>query len=322
MRNRVLYQYAIVFCALLASCSFFDPLSKYPARLEGLASQYIGDVGVQSDPQVIFSDNFENWNCESCPPENTWDVHLNTSGRARIVPSSIIPSNGGDSALEVSCWSDPGDQTAGLTLKLGNYVDVDEELGDGYEDIYLRYYIKFDHDYKILNNHGINLGGRDLSHPNPSWVGMANVRRIEEAGYFFSGLQPAGLKGDQSIELDIYSYHIDKPGRFGEVFRQQRSVKMEVGKWYCIERHLRLNSVDLDSNVVKSDGLEEVWVDGLLVTRIEGIRYRITPKLRITYLGLETYYHGLPSEYSEENPIKVYFDNVVIAKSYIGPVQE
>lgn len=43
--------------------------------------------------------------------------------------------------------------------------------------------------------------------------------------------------------------------------------------------------------------------------------------MHITFFSLETYYHGLPEEFDQANPIKVYFDNVVIARKYIGPVR-
>jgi hypothetical protein len=42
--------------------------------------------------------------------------------------------------------------------------------------------------------------------------------------------------------------------------------------------------------------------------------------LRITFFSLETYYHGLPEQYHKSNPIRVYFDNLVIARKYVGPV--
>ncbi len=35
----------------------------------------------------------------------------------------------------------------------------------------------------------------------------------------------------------------------------------------------------------------------------------------------ETYYHGLPKEYDAAHPIKVYFDNLVMARQYVGPMQ-
>ncbi len=52
----------------------------------------------------------------------------------------------------------------------------------------------------------------------------------------------------------------------------------------------------------------------------DGVRFRRVPNLRITFFSLETYYHGLPQEYGPDNPIEVYFDNVVIAKEYVGPI--
>ena len=63
-------------------------------------------------------------------------------------------------------------------------------------------------------------------------------------------------------------------------------------------------------------------VDGKLTHRIEGIRYRRSDNLKITFLSLETYYHGLRFDYDRENPIKVYFDHVTIATEYIGPIRQ
>lgn len=42
-------------------------------------------------------------------------------------------------------------------------------------------------------------------------------------------------------------------------------------------------------------------------------------RMRITRLSLGTYYHGLPSQFDQDHPIKVYFDDVVVARSYVGP---
>jgi hypothetical protein len=44
--------------------------------------------------------------------------------------------------------------------------------------------------------------------------------------------------------------------------------------------------------------------------------------LRITYFALESWYPNLPADFTAERPLKVYYDNLVIARKYIGPVQE
>ena len=48
-----------------------------------------------------------------------------------------------------------------------------ENLGPGHDEIYVRWYQKFDDNYRNVQNHGGNLGGRDLQMPNAAWVGMA-----------------------------------------------------------------------------------------------------------------------------------------------------
>jgi hypothetical protein len=88
-----------------------------------------------------------------------------------------------------------------------------------------------------------------------------------------------------------------------------------------VEHHMRLNSVDPTEADGNADGMEELWIDGQLSIRREGLRFRRVPQLRITYFSLETYYHGLPEEFSQDNPIRVYFDNVVIARKYIGTMK-
>ena len=86
---------------------------------------------------------------------------------------------------------------------------------------------------------------------------------------------------------------------------------------------MKLNSVDSDkSDPANADGVEELWVDGRLTIRKTDVRFRRVEHLRITLFSLETYYHGLPEQYGRNHPIKVYFDNVVIAKSYIGPMSK
>jgi hypothetical protein len=77
---------------------------------------------------------------------------------------------------------------------------------------------------------------------------------------------------------------------------------------------MKLNSVD----PLQADGVEELWVDGELAIRRDGLRFRRVPEVRITVFELEVYYHGLPEKFTGEKPIKVYFDNVVIAKERIG----
>jgi hypothetical protein len=109
---------------------------------------------------------------------------------------------------------------------------------------------------------------------------------------------------------------MDKPDNWGDDYKLKPNErkKIEIGRWYCLERHLKLNSV----SPLKADGVEELWVGGELAIRRAGLRFRKVPELRISVFELEVYYHGLPDRYPEAKPIKVYYDNVVVATERIG----
>lgn len=290
----------------------------------GIAAGYPGDIGINRDPDVIFADDFESWGNVSELPPGEWSVRRNEVSRTAVVPGSIEVDSStvpGENILEIACWAgDSGSETGGISMKLGNYSDEGEGLGDGHDELYVRYYIKFDDEYRAVQNHGANLGGRDLKMENAAWVGMAGIRDISTRGYFYSGVQPRGELGDKELEMGFYSYHLDKKGQWGENYEVLKRIPLVVGKWYCVERRMKLNSVDPDEpDPAVADGVEELWIDGELAISKEDVRFRRVPHLRISFFSLETYYHGLPGQYDRANPIKVCFDNLVIAKRYIGP---
>ena len=297
-----------------------------------------------AEPDVIFADDFESWKAGGTqPPGGTWSVRKNKTSRTRVIPGKVGAggwAGPGENVLEVACWTEgSGSQSGGLSLKLGNYNHRNEGLGDGHDELYLRYYIKFDEDYRAVRNHGANLGGRDLTRNDAAWVGMAGIRDVSTRGYFYSGVQPRGKQGSRELEMGFYSYHLDKKGPWGENYEVRQRIPLGVGTWHCVERHMKLNSVDpakadpgsaagsegrsaAGSEGRCADGLEELWIDGKLTIRKEGVRFRRVARLKLTFLSLETYYHGLPKEYGRANPIKVYFDNVVIARRYVGPLKK
>jgi len=308
----------------LNGCISMNPAFSEPPRLDGIASQYKGDEEIAKHPDVVFFDDFEQWRRNgSVPPAGTWVVRKNNHSHTKVVAGQIAFNHStapGKGIVEIACWSDGGSEVGGPYFKLGNYDHAKEGLGDGYDELFVRYYIKFDENYRLNRNHGVNIGGRDVTIKDAAWAGMAGISDVSSRGYFFSGLEPAGIHGDNRIEFDIYSYNLDKRDPWGESFIPQRNAVIKVGTWHSVERHLKLNSVDPRSNDGNFDGIEEVWIDGKLTHRIEGIRYRRVPHLRITYLSLETFYNGLSHMYNRENPIKVYFDNIIIATQYIGPI--
>jgi hypothetical protein len=284
-----------------------------------IASGHHNDAGIANNPDVVFCDDFESWKDNGTQPPSKWSVRKNKISLTRTVRGKVAEGGPGENILNVACWTqDKGSQAGGLSLNLGNYNHANEGLGEGYDDLYIRYYIKFGDNYSAIRNHGANLGGRDVTRSDAAWVGMAGIRDVSTRGYFYSGVQPRGKSPSRELEMGFYSYHLDKKGPWGENYDVREKIVLTPGTWHCIERHMKLNSVDAGKSDGNYDGVEELWVDGKLTIRKEGVRFRRVPHLRITFFSLETYYHSLPQEFSQANPIEVYFDNVVIAQKYIG----
>ena len=242
-------------------------------RTGGIAARYSGDSGIARDPDVIFADDFESWREEGArPPDATWRVRTNRTSRTRAIPGKVtIDGVRGANVLEIACWTEGrGSQVGGLSRKLGNYNHAGEGLGNGYEEVYVRYYIKFDENYRAVRNHGANLGGRDVTRKDAAWVGMAGIRDVSTRGYFYSGVQPRGKRGSMEVEMGFYSYHLDKKGPWGDGYEARKRIPIKVGTWHCVERHLKLNSVDRTKpDPATADGLEELWIDGELAIRRE-----------------------------------------------------
>jgi hypothetical protein len=68
----------------------------------------------------------------------------------------------------------------------------------------------------------------------------------------------------------------------------------------------------------KPDGEQAFWIDGKLLGHWKGINWRTSERLMANALTLESY---VTDRWTKNEVNIVYFDNVVIAKSYIGPAE-
>jgi len=86
---------------------------------------------------------------------------------------------------------------------------------------------------------------------------------------------------------------------------------IQRGEWICAELLLVHNTPG------KRDGEQAFWIDGELRGYWRGISWRTDPKLLANALTIEAY---LTDRWTKQKRNTVYFDNVVIATKYIGPV--
>jgi hypothetical protein len=184
--------------------------------------------------------------------------------------------------------------------------------------------------------------------------GKPDWRRIDQ---FWSGIEPFG----KSWVWDFYTYWWEMRGSpprgqtWGNSFIRDRNLKVEKGRWICVEQMIQMNDVG------ESNGEQALWIDGELVSHLgkgfpkglwtydkftpgkggggirwdhaksaperftiaeggapfEGFRWRTVPELNVNYVWLYIY-----TEKPAGHRIKVWYDDVVVATSYIGPMRE
>jgi len=267
----------------------------------GLAARYPGDEGIEKDPRVLFVEDFETGTVKEIAdrwgnvahPENlelVEDVHGASPGRRSL----HIARNGH------------------LYTHLRG-VDV----------LHARFYVKF-HPRTGYLHHFVHLIADRTPTPWPK--GGAGRRPAGDQG-FSTGIEPWGMWGKVPPPgaWHFYSYwHEMKPdGRgnyWGNFFDPPEPARIEPGRWYCVEARLRANS-----SPEAADGEQAFWVDGKPAGEFKGIRWRTTDRLKINTFWLLYYVTEQAARHNNDTDPgrvpEVWFDDIVLATEYIGPVQ-
>lgn len=289
---------------------------------EGIASKYVRDNEIGSDPYVIFTENFEEGSLA-----NVISRYSDTSNTAGMSLVNEIPSvsSGTRSILMTSIG---GTNTGGHLFK--RFSGINSQL-------YLRFYVKY-----AAGGTYHHCGGR---------LGGYNPRTNYPQGG--AGIQPTGSNSfsaaaepvESSLRFDFYTYWmhmrtwqnpITDPNTayYGNDLINDASLITPVDKWMCVEIMVKLND-PVDSY----NGELAMWIDGkeiahlmqgspngtwvgdsflpsLSGTPFEGFQWRNTYDLDINWLWL--------LHYVTDDPLghvgRMWFDDVVVAKSYIGPI--
>ena len=119
------------------------PSSK--ARESGIASRYVGDRGIENDPDVVFVEDFEQATLDAIL--SVWEYSTHAE---RMSISSDTPS------------LSKGRQS----LFVRGSADMYQRLLPGYDQLYIRFYAKFETSCDSAG-HWVRLGGRNPSIPWP-----------------------------------------------------------------------------------------------------------------------------------------------------------
>lgn len=317
----------------------------------GIAAKYPGDEGIEKDPDVIFVESFEGSVDEIA---SRWEA---VAGKPIMSKSDeTVPGSGGKQSLlltRVAGGTEGYMDGGNLYRRLKN-----AQGGYGYDQLFFRFYMKFNREHAPIHHYGSGLVGLYPSTPWPQ--GGAGVRP-EADGRWTTQLEPSDFG-----TWHYYSYWYQMGGSpprgqtWGNTFESgvpPRPVPRE--KWICLEIMVKMNDVG-DSN-----GEQAYWLDGKLSRDREG---RITSYLGKGFPAVGTWTfdkfkpyetgQGITWDYGQEKGVpieggkpfpgfawretpelninaiwlyrymskpetgvsKVWWDHLVVARKYIGPL--
>jgi hypothetical protein len=99
------------------------------------------------------------------------------------------------------------------------------------------------------------------------------------------------------------------PFDFGPTFVSRPDVIPALGRWYCYELMVKANTPG------QRDGRIAFWLDGQLIADFPNLRLRDTTALKIDRFTIDLHVHDNTLALARK-----WYDNVVAATSYIGPM--
>jgi hypothetical protein len=291
----------------------FPPM---PEGNTGIASRYPGDAGIAKDSAVIFADDFESYTSASGLSAN-WsggvyhDVRIVTAAGKVFAGKQAVEFYLPQQSVE---WSN----TVARDLSRSQECDV----------LFLRYYTKFDQLFDVSGS--CHNGGGMSAH---YYVNDQATPGIPANGYNkflaeFESWRGTGTETSPGL-LNVYIYHplqrsqwgdhffpngevmpnTSLPGNFGSSFVSRPNIRCNLGQWYCCELMIKANTIG------SRDGRIACWLDGVLIADFTNLRLRDADSLKINRFNLSLHAGSNTSRETWK-----WYDNVVAAKSYIGPV--
>lgn len=284
-----------------------------PSGNAGIAARHPRDVGIASDPAVLFAEDFERYGNVN----ELWSRWTNFYGQTALT-TVAAEVHAGRQALRFTLSPATVEHADGLEYQLPREQDV----------VFLRWYQQLDRSYDVTGSS--HQGGGISAHYNDS---AGNPTPGVPANGTNKYLATMELWRDSSTQpspgnLNVYLYHPEQrdnygdhffpngdvlpnssiPGNFGPTFQPRPNVSTELGRWYCFELMLRANTPGV------RDGRIALWLDGAVVADFPNLRLRDVATLTMDRIGLM--FHA------RANPVETHkwVDDVVVATSYIGPL--
>ena len=282
-----------------------------PAQ-KSLASKYLKDKGLAGDPAVLFTDDFEAGNLEKWSKTERKGTPTITAEEPNLGKNCVAMRmvRGQNTGAKLVVWFPPGADT-----------------------VYCRFYVKFSKDFQYAH-HFVTLLASD---PRDRFKAFGKAGRKPDGSYFTVAMEPwfAWGKNEPPGEINLYTYYPDMeidrkmnlywgnaffpPGPGKGKAAGDKKVVPKVGVWQCWEFMVQANSAP-----DKLDGKQAMWLDGRPAGEFTGLRFRTDEKCKVHCLWLELFGYdgGDPTRQYWRESQTAWFDDVVVAREYIGPVRK
>ena len=275
----------------------------------GIAARYPGDEGIEKDPRVVFVEDFETGTLEDIAAR--WGGHR-VAGVWDL--SGDLPEGSpGNKSIHMGAGPE------GPKNHSGAYLYTHTRPADR---MHARFYVKFHPKHGYLHHFVMLIADRE---PTPWPKGWAGSKPAGD-DHFISAIEPWSHWGKVAAPgaWNFYCYWQDmKPDGRGSYWGNSFAPGTDAiprGQWICMETMVKANTPGA------SDGEQAFWVDGKLVGHFKDIRWRSTDALKLNSFWLQYDVCENSAKHNNdpapgEREYDVWFDDVVLATDYIGPVR-
>ncbi len=220
--------------------------------------------------------------------QHDWDVAFGetTAENASISDEYAVS---GDHSLKVTYQDDQNEAAA------SSWVLPEEDT------YYLSYWVMFEEDF--------DFDGDD--HSGGKLPGLASE------GLASGGSNVTGENGFTARYMwredgaaELYLYHMDKPGKFGESFEfvddNGDPIKFEPGEWHQLTQRVTVNDQG------RSNGEVAVWMDGVQVLDLDELRF-VTDGSGVDRLYFSSFFGGGDDGWLPDDDVSAYFDDIVVS---------
>jgi hypothetical protein len=300
----------LVFSCILVVNALGQAALPLPTGNTGIASKYTNDANITSDPNVIFFDDFESYSSSSVLWNNWSNLYQQQYLRMATESANVFA---GKQSLEM--------KVPPSTTEIANAVE--KSLSTGRDLVFVRVYTRFATNYNISGSehNGIAITanyccpGVPANGTNKFYVDVENGRDLASANPGFTNAyvyhpEQRDAFGDHWFPDGVVLPFSSTPGNFGPDFISRANFIPEVGRWYSYEIMVKANTPG------QRDGRVAIWIDGKLIADFLNLRLRDVSTLKINKVELDLF---IKNNNTTADMLK-WYDNVVIASSYIGPM--